>query len=156
MGYYAEPYIDSSLALPPGVEWEVGSLITERVSEALFHVVAFNWAAQIPRRIGSDASAQDLAADKSSMNKLSFAYKRVAADWAKLGERQAEEPPLGTEHKKLGAQFQLEYFIKERIDLVELRQRQDATIAEQYGYRKIANRTVAINERELVMLRAYL
>lgn len=78
------PWIDVGLAIPDGLEKDALIGIEKvRIARALSVVL---YASSIPRRLGGEASSEDLALDKRRCRRVAYALRQSYRGWDKEGE----------------------------------------------------------------------
>lgn len=127
LGGYTDPAMRVDEALP--LE-QLASDESERLANSLAIVLA---AYAVPRRLGGEASNQELARDKRTGRRVLHALQQAHAQWADQNGRQLE---VTEEHRQKGAKLSwTEFGRNHRIDL-DTRLRYVATWAAKTGNKR--------------------
>jgi hypothetical protein len=124
---YLEQYHDAELELPeiPGRE-TLEAAEVERISRALAVVL---YTSTIPRRLGGDATDQDLIMDKKHARRAAHALRQSLLGWTK----KVVMPTIDDEIRREGAQLMWVPFRDAHLAEVQIRLRVVATWAVRSG-----------------------
>lgn len=111
---YAAPYYDPDL--PGWTAEQVSTALREHYDSICFWAMAFKVTAEIPRRLGGDATADQLALDKKGARRLHSLYCKMDEYWRKTTSELAGLPDApGAEHRKRGAQVDIPTWVQDRM-----------------------------------------
>jgi hypothetical protein len=147
-GRYVEGLVD-----PEAKALDLGDLMEDKWEEIVSIHKALKWALVIPRRLGGDATPQELAEDKKVLKKLIYLYSQLVERWSVQGiylQRPDDQPSKA--NQTLGAQVRFPEWIDAQMQKVEKDKREMATAATQKGDRRSANKVVAALEQEFLTL----
>jgi hypothetical protein len=142
---YLERFYDPGLELPepPLVREHIEAGEVERIQRALAVVVV---AGTIPRRLGGDATADELAQDKKRCRRVSHALSNSIYAWTK---KRAAMPEVEDEIRIKGAQLNWTTFKDEHVAELMVRQRLLATWAVRNEERRWGKTAIVHLENEL-------
>jgi hypothetical protein len=136
---YAARWFDDEA--PPLTGPEAQACVDQQLADCLLAHDLFTVAALIPRRLGGDADARSLSADKKASRSLAYAYGNIARSWMAvlLGQKVQESGHQGPEAKRLGATVDIPDWIRHRQSTVERRGTDLVTYALRSDDKKLAN-----------------
>jgi len=140
---FLEQYYDAGLELPSSLS--VTSLVdreTTRISRALTLVIV---AGAIPRRLGSEASDDELVLDKKRSKRVGWALTQAHSGWSK----KQPKIQITSELEQEGTQLEWIYFIPEQMTQVMSELRLIATWAIQNEENRWGRTAVVNLENEL-------
>lgn len=147
-GRYVEALVD-----PDAKPIDLGDLMEAKWEEIIHIHKSFKWALIIPRRLGGDATPQELSQDKKVLKKLIYLYSQLIERWTTQAiylERPDAEPTKA--NQTFGAQVRFPEWIDAQMQKVEKDKRRMATAATQKGDRRSANKVVACLDQEFLTL----
>jgi len=134
--------------------WSSREFCDAKIESLTFYWKAAIWAGQMPRRIGGDATARQLSADKKLMRMLAHLFSQLNAGWGRLiGETlPVDLGSIGPAEKRFGAQIDAEEFLRELVFVSTSQRSSVCTIAVQMDAPKIAMKMLPLFSRELTNL----
>lgn len=146
MPRFVDRWFDPAYELPRVAlaQWSLEESLCDHVEELINDAKAFYWAAQIPRRLGGDASGVALAADKKMCRAISHSLRNMILGWQRLLPY-IEVPPrmfddIGPAARQLGGQVNIPGYLLGRKLGVETQRSKAVTRLAQRGDFKLANR----------------
>lgn len=160
MGKYADQWYDRSLMM--GYDelshWSSIEFIMQRVSWMQSGMRVATYAQEIPRRLGAEAAADELAFDKKIMRRLAYFFENGARSWIPMLDGsgvEASEVPTEQE-RRWAAQLDVAHWIGTLIQDTERDRSVQVTHAIQAGDRRYANRVAQRLTSELEQLETLL
>lgn len=105
----------------PAPKWTAQKQIDSEIERLSHAVVVASTAASVPRRLGGDATAEQLAADKKLAKSLAYRLRDALRLWRLLDGKGYEEPTLDPAAVRLGASVEWEAWSEKWIE--DLRRR---------------------------------
>lgn len=143
---YADEFYDSQYQLSAtGLkEWDPVAETRNLILELEDDRAALSWALTIPRRLGGDATPDQLAADKKYLRKCLHVVNTAIKNWCRItGDEPDQELSGRGDVKTAGAQLVVSGWLRTQIDLAETRRGRLVTQAIQTGNRKFANQAAS-------------
>jgi hypothetical protein len=155
---YADQWVEPAWALPPkDVEkWDPNDVVEVTLALLIDDHKRLSWAAQIPRRLGGQATAQELRMDKVRMRSSAHLMVNLIGQWKKLAtpELQAviasiDPGPIPQNLRAEGAQMIWFTWAQDRMAAATEQRSIAVTVALQRGDRSWANRVGRILTTEI-------
>src|SRR5436190_8328511 len=142
---YLQQFFDPKLELHPGDS--VASLEQEEIRRIQKQAVVVAFAFEVPRRLGADASSDDLAIDKKRCKRVLHVLAAAMRAWATdIG---AEDRPIRDEDKAAGASLDWGSWWADHQAYLERRRNYIASWAIKNGEAAWGNRAATRLENEL-------
>jgi hypothetical protein len=152
---YVDGYLDARWSLMPETleAWSPGDWADRKLASLIDDLKAHTWAAQIPRRIGGEASGQDLSVDKRRLRASAHFLRGLVRGWAPLCPwfdlQTLKDDEITADLRAVGAQLDwLEWNLRCAIDAAEDRAAA-VTAALQLGERQWASKVAWLYSREI-------
>jgi len=140
---FLELWYDAGLALPKGIDRE--KLISNEIERITHALIIVTVAGTIPRRLGGEATDEELAVDKKRAKRVGHVLRQSLASWTKTDV----ELELTDRNKKDGAQLEWALFAVEHCTQVKSELRLVATWALQNEEARWGRSAVVYLENEL-------
>lgn len=114
---WVAPWFDTGLEIPEGLTLD--QLVKAEVDRLTLAISVVLYASSIPRRLGGEASREDLALDKLRCRRVGHALRQVYRGW----DKGAVEPISNDTVKQTGAQLEWSTFAAEHLVEMETRAR---------------------------------
>lgn len=120
---YLGLWYDAGLELPPDLSVE--TIIVEEVERIAGALAVVLYAASIPRRLGGEASGEELAGDKKRCRRVAHAFQQAHRGWTRKGI----VLPNGDEIRMAGAQLLWAEWSQQHFTDLNYRSRRAATFS---------------------------
>lgn len=143
---HADPGLELSQATIDA--WDPAAWQEEEQVRAVMAAQILTVAASMPRRLGQDASREDLARDKKMARRLEWAMRNAVTDWK--GNPDLILEALPDDARRRGAQLVLEQWSGERLAYIQDRKHYCATVCARRGLIKLGSQYVQryLNEQK--------